>query len=166
MTFNGKHPITDVVLHDCNGNQVSTIYKNGKYHLCIDTENQKIIITDGYSNSINLIYDSSIQANRLLVQAKVESKNPTNTTVVRINANISNVTLLNSNENRLGASIWNDGNKKLFLKMGTNCSTTSFSVILIPNAYFEIPYNYIGQIDGVWENGVGVQGGAQVTEFI
>lgn len=74
----------------------------------------------------------------------------------------SNVTLLSSNSNRLGATIYNDSTKKLYLKLGATASLTSFSVLLSPQGYFEVPFDYTGIIDGIWD---AVNGAARVTEL-
>lgn len=78
--------------------------------------------------------------------------------------NAASVTLLAANVNRRGASIYNDSGAVLYLKCGAAASLTSFTVRLVPNAYFEMPFGYIGVIDGIWASSVG--GSARITEFI
>jgi hypothetical protein len=83
--------------------------------------------------------------------------------ITSVAAATSSVTLLSSNSFRLGATIYNDSTTNtLYLKLGTNASTSSYSVKLIPNAYFEVPYDYTGEIDGIWD---GTIGNARVTEL-
>lgn len=72
------------------------------------------------------------------------------------------VTLLASNANRLGATVFNDSNQNLFLKLGSAASLTSFTVRLTPNGYYEVPYSYTGIITGIWSS---ANGNARVTEL-
>lgn len=73
-----------------------------------------------------------------------------------------NVTLLAANVARLGASIYNDSNKNLYLKLGETASLSSFSVLIVAGGYYEVPFHYIGIIDGIWESS---NGNARITEF-
>lgn len=72
------------------------------------------------------------------------------------------VTLLASNSSRLGATIYNDSSKVLYLKLGTAASTTSYTTQMLPGAYYEIPTSYSGIITGLWS---AVNGNALVTEL-
>ncbi len=74
----------------------------------------------------------------------------------------TNVTILASNVNRLGATIFNDSTKTLYLKLGATASTTSYTLKLGPDGYFEVPFGYTGIIDGIWS---AANGNARVTEL-
>lgn len=84
-------------------------------------------------------------------------------TLSNVTGSTSSVTVLAANTARLGASVYNDSNKKMYLKCGTTASTTSFTVVLVPNAYYEMPFEYTGVLTAVWASGV--SGSARVTEF-
>lgn len=88
------------------------------------------------------------------------------TSVTSVASSATNVTLLAANVNRTGASIFNDSTQNLFVKLGATASATSFTVRLVPNAYYELPLNaksepYRGIVDGIWAN---ANGNARVTE--
>ncbi len=72
------------------------------------------------------------------------------------------VTLLAANANRLGASIYNDSNGRVRVKMGAGASLTSFTKRLSPHEFFPVPFAYTGIITGIWEQ---VPGFARVVEF-
>lgn len=74
----------------------------------------------------------------------------------------SSASLLASNANRLGATIFNDSTAVLYLKLGATASTTSYSAQLAANAYYEVPFNYTGAIDGIWASATG---NARITEL-
>ncbi len=74
----------------------------------------------------------------------------------------SNTTILAANASRLGATVYNDSTKVLFLKFGATASATSFTVRLSADDYYEVPYNYTGVIDGIWAM---ANGNARVTEL-
>lgn len=83
-------------------------------------------------------------------------------TLSNVNDTASSTTLLASNANRLGATIFNDSTVDLYVKFGATASLTSFTVKLIPSAYFEVPFNYTGIIDGIWASDA--SGAARITE--
>lgn len=94
------------------------------------------------------------------VPIKLNASTGTTTSVA---ASASNVTLLAANITRIGATIYNDSTvANLFLKLGATASATSFTVRLVPNAYFEVPFGYTGIIDGIWSVATG---NARITEL-
>jgi hypothetical protein len=74
----------------------------------------------------------------------------------------SSVQLLAATATRLGATIFNDSAATLYLKLGTTASTTSFTVKLITDAYYEVPFGFTGRIDGIWTSATG---NARITEL-
>jgi hypothetical protein len=63
----------------------------------------------------------------------------------------TNVTLFAANANRLGAIIYNDTDKALYIKLGATATTSSFSYKLASLGHWELPFNYVGIIDGIGE---------------
>jgi hypothetical protein len=86
----------------------------------------------------------------------------TTATTSNVSASASNVTLLTTNAARLGATIYNDSSKVMYLKLGTTASTTSYTTQLFGQGYYEVPANYVGQIDAIWN---GASGAARITEL-
>jgi hypothetical protein len=70
--------------------------------------------------------------------------------------------LLAANGARLGATFYNDSTANLYLKLGATASTTSFSARILPGGYYELPFSYTGEVDGVWDAAAGA---ARVTEL-
>jgi len=83
-------------------------------------------------------------------------------TVTQVASSATNVTLLASNAARRGATISNDSNKTLFVKLGATASATSYTKKLGTDEYWEIPFGYTGGIDGIWDL---ANGNAYVTEL-
>jgi len=77
-------------------------------------------------------------------------------------ASATNVTILAANAARLGAIIVNDGNRNLYAKFGATASTTSYTVKIPANGYYEVPFGYTGIIDGIWDS---ANGSARITEL-
>lgn len=90
---------------------------------------------------------------------------PGTATCTNVAASVLNQTLLALNGSRRVATFFNDSaTGTLFLKFGTTASTTSFTVKLIPGAYFEIPQPcYSGRVDGIWDIAAG---DCRVTEVV
>lgn len=84
-----------------------------------------------------------------------------NAVVTSVAAAVADTVLLAQNQNRMGASVTNDGVAMLYLKLGTGASTTSHTVQLPRGGYYEIPFGYTGPINGYWSAAIG---NARVTE--
>lgn len=57
--------------------------------------------------------------------------------------------LLAPNPNRIGATVYNEGTASCYLKLGSGASTTSYTLQVGNGGYYELPYRYTGQIEGV-----------------
>lgn len=78
---------------------------------------------------------------------------------------ITSVTILASNANRKGATVTNTDANALYLDLsGGTASSTSFSVAVATNGYYEIPFGFTGLITGIWA--ADGAGSALVTEFV
>lgn len=83
--------------------------------------------------------------------------------VTSVPASIVTVPLLAANPLRRGATIYNNSSAELFIKLGAGASSTSFTFRAGTNAYFEIPFNYTGEVTGIWTT---ANGAALVTEVL
>ena len=83
-------------------------------------------------------------------------------TASNIASSATNVTLLASNASRRGATIYNESTQVLYLKLGATASATSYTVQVGASAYYEVPFNYTGIIDGIWAS---ANGNARITEL-
>ena len=79
----------------------------------------------------------------------------TTSSLSNVASSATSVTLLSSNILRLGATIYNDSTAILYVKFGTTASTTSFTIKMQPDGYYEIPFGYTGRIDGIWASATG-----------
>ncbi|MBD2596460.1 hypothetical protein H6G74_19295 [Nostoc spongiaeforme FACHB-130] len=98
--------------------------------------------------------------------------NPASVTVVEPTSSIStpssvtastgSITILASNSNRKGGTIWNNSTARLYIEFGATASTSAFTAKLEADGYYEIPFNYTGAISGIW---TAVNGNALVREL-
>ena len=96
----------------------------------------------------------------LVVRPVVTCETPIVTTIP---ASTKNSTLLNPNDGRIYAAIFNDSTDSvLYIKLGVGATTNNYTVQLYPFGFFELPQSYIGQVDGIWDTS---NGNAQVTEI-
>jgi hypothetical protein len=73
-------------------------------------------------------------------------------------------TILAANSNRVGATIYNNANKTMYLALAAGATNLNFTVALDSNgSYYEVPSNYTGIITGYWP--AGVTGSAYATEL-
>jgi hypothetical protein len=99
--------------------------------------------------------------------ATVTTKETTSATATNTNvaSSATSVTILASNANRLGATVFNDSTQVLYLNLaGNTASATNYTVQLGPNNYYELPaaHLYTGAITGIWAS---ANGNARVTEL-
>lgn len=85
-------------------------------------------------------------------------------TITSVAGSATSVSILASNTARKGMMVFNDSTATLYLKFGTTASTTSYSVQIASNGYFEMPNPtvYIGAMDGIWS---AANGNARITEL-
>jgi hypothetical protein len=95
-------------------------------------------------------------------EAGFASGYPATATTSNVSSSASSVTLLASNTLRRGATIQNDSTQVLYVKLGTTASTTSYTVKMAANSYYEVPFGYTNRIDGIWAS---VNGSARMTEL-
>ncbi|MCX3290046.1 hypothetical protein OR263_25600 [Streptomyces sp. NEAU-H22] len=88
---------------------------------------------------------------------------PQSATLTNVSASASSVTLLNAAGHARGRTIHNDSSSALYVKFGTAASSTSFTVKLAGDAFYEFPQPcYSGVVTGVWASATGT---ARVTEW-
>ncbi|MBC1218488.1 hypothetical protein GNF10_17345 [Nostoc sp. UCD121] len=83
-------------------------------------------------------------------------------TPTTVASSASSVTILASNSNRKGATIWNDSTANLFIEFAATATTSAFTAKLSSDGYFEVPFNYTGVISGIWS---AANGNALVREL-
>lgn len=120
------------------------------------SETQAVMVADPTSGTQRNL---AIGADGRIGIRAIPAATPATTSVA---ASATNVTLLAANANRLGATVYNDSSVNLFLKLGATASTTSFTVKLAAAGYYEVPFNYTGIIDGLWDSATG---SARLTEL-
>lgn len=83
-------------------------------------------------------------------------------TLTSVTGNASSVLFDATRAGRLGMIVVNDSTSTLFVKYGLTATTTGYSVIMPPVAYWEMPTPiYTGEIDGIWQ--AANAGAARVT---
>lgn len=95
----------------------------------------------------------------------VKTRPAANTTGTQSNvaSSGSDVTILASNANRLGAAVYNDSTQILYLLLANaTSSTTVYTVQMATLTYYEVPFGYSGVIKGIWAS---ANGSARVTEI-
>ena len=135
---------------DSSPTKAATVQKtiNGKVRDAI-----VVVNSDGSNIGGDTDSEGRISVRQIAPTATVTSVNDTNVST----------TLLSANTDRVGASIYNDSTVDLYIKLGTIASTTDFTVILVPDAYFEVFGGYTGRIDGIWSSNA--SGSARITEL-
>jgi hypothetical protein len=67
------------------------------------------------------------------------------------------------NSSRRAGIVYNDSSATLYLKFGSSASTSSFTVKITANSYFEFPNPiYTGTVHGIWDSATG---NARITEM-
>lgn len=94
----------------------------------------------------------------------VDQATSSTSAVTSVSGSATSVSLLAANTSRKGALFFNDSTATLYLKLGTTASTSSYTVQIGSNAYFELPDTkiYTGAIDGIWSSAAGA---VRITEL-
>jgi hypothetical protein len=76
----------------------------------------------------------------------------------------SSVTVLAANANRLGATVYNDSTQVLYLLLqtGGTATTSTYTIQMASQSYYEVPFAYNGALIGIWAS---ANGNARVTEL-
>lgn len=75
-----------------------------------------------------------------------------NARVVVAATDVADVQLLPVNAQRQGGTIINESSGDMFVGLGDETvSDANHTVILVPDAYYEIPYGWVGEIRAIWE---------------
>lgn len=100
----------------------------------------------------------------LSLSASSDPTRPATDTHFFVTASLNSQVLLYSNTIRRMATVYNDANKNMYLKVGDGANTGSWDVRLPPNAYFELPYPaFTGPLTAIWVSGT--IGQARVLEL-
>ena len=76
----------------------------------------------------------------------------------------SSAQFLTESQDRNGFSVYNDSTSDLYLLLAPgDASSSNYTITIEPSGYFEAPYAYFGEVNGVWAS---VNGSAKVTEYI
>lgn len=115
-------------------------------------------ITENQFGNVRMASDRS-----LLVTSRA-----TTPTVTSVASSATSTSLLAANNARKGAIITNDSSAVLYIKLGATASTSSYTVTLAgaasaPFSTYEVPFGYVGAIDGIWASATG---NARVTEIV
>lgn len=87
---------------------------------------------------------------------------PQTATTTNVASSASNVTLFTAGASS-GRTVFNDSTAVLYLKFGATATTTSYTVQIAANGYYEFPQpTYNGQVDGIWAS---ANGAARVTSW-
>lgn len=97
-----------------------------------------------------------------VISGTVTTNKAGTSSVTSVASSATNTTLLAANANRIFASVYNNSSKQVFIKLGTTASAASFSILLMPNSYWEVPNDWTGQIDAIWS---AANGSALITEL-
>lgn len=119
-----------------------------------------------FTDSVNVqLYDSAGNGITMLDGANLgtKQKQASAATLTNVNDSATSVTLLSSNSSRMGATIHNDSAEILYVKFGTTASLTDYTVKMIADAYYEVPFGYTGRLDGIWA--ANSTGAARITEL-
>jgi hypothetical protein len=128
----------------------------------VDSSGRQILVGAGTAGSpVGGVV--SIQGVTSGTPLQITNQKTDTSTVSSVAGSTSTTTILASNTSRLGFTVYNASTKSMYLKLGSAASTSSYSVLLVKDAYWEDPFGYTGIVTAVWDSGV--SGNALVTEM-
>ena len=93
----------------------------------------------------------------------VSEVHPSNSVTTSLNASVTNQTALPSNPLRKGAIIYRQGTGTCYLKLGSNATSSDYTIQMTNNAVYELPFPcYTGRIDVIFST---ADGSIKITEI-
>jgi len=123
-------------------------------------------VTDGTNTAV--VQGASTQASTadaaLTVTLSPNQCKAASATLTNVAASVTTVTVLALNISRKHAVFFNDSTSICYLKFGSAASTSSYTVQMAANSYYELPtfYMYNGILAGIW---IAASGNMRVTEL-
>lgn len=115
----------------------------------------------GQGQTTALFVTGNVTVTNIVTTSMQRSTSSSIATVARTG---TSTTILAANGYRNGASVFNDSNAVLYLRLSAgSATTTSYSTKLGAQSYFEVPTEYSGIINGIWASAG--SGNALVTEY-
>lgn len=100
------------------------------------------------------VFDS--EGNPFTDPATTEQEAASAATLSSVNSTASNTAILAADPDTVHVTIYNSDENALLIKYGATASASSFTYRIRPGETWDMPYRYVGQIDGIWEaNGAG-----------
>lgn len=156
------------ILFDELGNPVGVMFDGYVYRLQVQTT----ITEPGSGFSVGITPPNTpATANEPALVVAISPNNAFNITFAKpgtsvtssVPFSLTNVNLLPTNLNRLGATVYNESSSGfLYIKLGATASAASYTIRLLPLDYYEIPFGYTGQIDAIWTS---ANGTARIDEL-
>jgi hypothetical protein len=114
--------------------------------LVVDASGTSLTLTNNY------LTDAQLRASAVTVTDSKASA----ATIAQIAASTTSVQLFASNSAALHRAIYSAaGSSALRVKLGATASATSFTVLLNPGDFYEIPITYTGAVHGIWDTTTG-----------
>lgn len=83
-------------------------------------------------------------------------------TLSAVASSITSTVILAANADRNGATFTNASTATLYLALAASASNSAYTVKLLTDDYYELPFNYTGVISGIWSS---ANGNVAVTEL-
>lgn len=112
------------------------------------------------TDSVNAVFADTLLENDRIKTSKQKSEQGVHYVP---NLSSSPVLVISSNASRQGISIYNDLFVSVFVGYVSDISVSKYAIKVEPRRYFEMPFDYVGDIYSFLESGTGV---VQFVEFI
>ena len=122
----------------------------------VTINNASLAVTGTFWQATQPVSGTFFQATQpVSIAATVAVKEVRSATPAQSSPSVTNAStsILASNANRLGATIYNEGSAICYMKLGATASTTSYTLQIAVGGYYEIPFAYTGAIDGITSSG-------------
>lgn len=73
-----------------------------------------------------------------------------------VRTSISAVSIMSANVNRRGGTIYNNSSTVAFVQLGTVVTTSMYTVKMVDQSYYELPFGYTGVVGGITASNAGV----------
>lgn len=96
-------------------------------------------------------------------ELRVTSGNSFIPSVYAVLSSITTVSVMNANQNRKGGTIYNNAGTTVLIKLGTAATTSVYTVKMVDQSYYELPFGYVGVVAGISASNAGILTVTEIT---
>ena len=89
------------------------------------------------------------------IRASVLNQTTGTSSVYAVLSSITSVSIMSANPNRRGGTVFNNAGTTVFVNLGTTVNTSVYTVAMLNQDYYELPFGWTGVVSGISASNAG-----------